>query len=135
MDKQRNYNQPARKLIGYEVDVVDGKLCETRVYEPYSEPAPVEQASTKEALPAKQPVKTERAATQPRNFRGKSLASASIFFASVAGVMYAGDAISTYAQEQKIISPLDAYEDFTELPSLIGPVIDKIQTIAKVISN
>jgi hypothetical protein len=135
MDKQRNYSLPGGKIIGYEVDVVNGKLCETPVYEQGPTPTLTEASIEDQAPHMQQPPIVERAESRTRNFRGKSLASASIFFASLAGVMYVSDAGSTFVKEHRIISPLDAYEDFTELPGLIGPAIEKIQTVAKVING
>jgi hypothetical protein len=134
VDKQRNYSQSHGEIIGYDVDVVDGQLRETPIYELHPAPTPA-QPSTEYEAPLTQMAKIERVANRTRTFRGKSLASASIFFASVAGVMYAGDAVSTFAQEQRLISPLDAYEDFTELPSLIGPAIDKAQAVIEVFNG
>lgn len=134
MDRQRHYDHQQRKIIGYEVDVVDGKLVEMPVYEQRLQP------STRYVPPVEEPrdepaPRAERVANRTRNFRGKSLATAGIFFAGIAGVTYGADTASTYIQHQKIINPAEAYQDFTELPQFFSPLIDTIQTLTKITNS
>lgn len=134
MDKQRNYNQPQGEIIGYKVDVVDGELRETPIYEqrptPVATPTPLEDTRVIEWSH-----KLERVSNRTRGFRGKSLATFSLCVTGLTGIAYISDVASTYIQEQKIISPLEAYGDFTELPHLVGPLVDTIQTVTKITNS
>lgn len=134
MDRQRNYSDSQGEIVRYEVDIVDGKFVKTPIFnqqpEVFTAHIPIE-----EVAPDRASSIVESVPNRPRNFRGKSLATASLFFAGLLGVTYGSDAAVTYVKENKIISPLDAYQDFTELPHLVGPIVDTIQTVTNIANN
>ena len=153
MPNERNY-VPGAKIIGYNVSPApDGGFYETPIYaesvssiqvampqdfedESYGTAAfydDTEETPVEDNQPAK--LNQERKSNRRSSLRGNPLAKAAFYLAGVTTVIYGTDVGVTYLKESRVVSPVDAYKDFTELPTLVKPVIDGAQTLIRFASG
>ena len=152
---RKGYDQPpSRKIVGYNVDQApDGSFIETPIYAELAPTAHIDtaqdheddlyDASTtydetddmheQEDQPAQSPA--ERKGNPKSTSRGNPLAKAAFILAGMTTVIYGTDVGVTYIKDAKVISPVDAYKDLTELPGFVKPTIDTAQSVIKFVSG
>lgn len=152
MPNERNY-VPGAKIIGYNVSPApDGGFYETPIYaESVSsiQVAVPQDFEDESDIPAfyddtaetpvedNQPAKLnqEHKSNLKSSLRGNPLARAAFYLAGATTIIYGTDVGVTYLKESRVVSPVDAYKDFTELPTLVKPVIDGAQTLIRFASG
>lgn len=152
---RKGYDQPPnRKIVAYNVDQApDGSFIETPIY---AEPAPAAHIDTtqdheddlydagiaydetddvyeQEDQPAKS--HSERKGNPKSTTRGNPLAKAAFILAGMTTVVYGTDVAVTYIKDTKVISPVDAYNDLTELSGLVKSTIDTAQSVIRFVSG
>ena len=150
----RSSSQPSNpNIIGYNVrQMPNGGFVETPIYaeptsvvrrdavqdfdESYDAVAAysdIDEAEVEYDQPVRQ--SKERKVNSKPSIRGNPLAKAAFILLGATTVVYGTDAGITYLKDDKLISPVDAYKDFIELPSLVKPAIDTVQGVAKLIGG